>query len=417
MTSVEKFNPHKSIEQSERFPIIDTEARLHIGQRLANLAIAASQLTNDFAEVERIPRFAKGQRENDVEHSYMLAIAAPEMVKTLGLSLDLEKVTRFALAHDLLEVKVGDVATFDLTPAQLAEKERLEQTAKEELLKELPPLIGESLEEYEQQNTPEAIFVRMVDKLLPLAVDITGDGIRVLKEDYGVSSLEALVTSHNALYARISEKFGGDFPDLVAAHAVMCEIIEQKYAETVEALETQEKLRNPTEIERKYLINLDDLPETIDLSTMKRAHLQQGYIAVGSDGSEIRVRSFDGSRFELTTKSPGMIARDEQTIKLTEEMFEGLWEQTNGARVEKTRYYIPLDTLTIELDIYEGHLKGLVTAEVEFEGRDTEAMVRANTFEPPEWFGEDISLDYRYKNHSLAQHLPIEPIPLGAKQY
>jgi len=402
---------------SERFSIIDSEARLEIGKHLAGLAIVSSKLTDDFAAIERIPRFAKGQRENDVEHSYMLAVAAPEMARVLKLDLDMEKVTRFALAHDLLEVKVGDVATFNLTPAQLAEKERVEQEAKEELLEELPPLIGESLEEYERQDSQEAIFVRMVDKLLPLAVDITGDGIRVLKDDYGVASYDELVNSHDALHARISEKFGSDFPDLVAAHAVMCEIIEQKYLDTVETANNQERFREPTEIERKYLVNLADLPSDIDLSTMKSSHLQQGYIAVGTDGSETRVRSFDGNRFELTTKSPGMIARDEQTIKLTEEMFTGLWEQTAGSRVEKTRYYIPLDQLTIELDVYEGHLSGLVTAEVEFEGRRTEAMVRANTFEPPEWFGEDVSLNSRYKNHSLAQQLPVDPTPLGSKQY
>jgi adenylate cyclase len=407
----------KRVELNERFPIIESEARLETGKQLASLAIAASQLTDDFAAVERIPRFLKGQRENDVEHSYMLAVAAPEMLNALQLNLNIEKVTRFSLAHDLIEVKVGDVATFNLTPEQLSEKERLEEEAKEALLKELPPLIAESLEEYERQDTPEAIFVRMVDKLLPLAVDVTGDGIRVLKEDYGVASYEELVQSHNALHARINEKFGRDFPDLVAAHAVMCEIIEEKYVNTVETLKDQEKLREPTEIERKYLITLEDLPDSIDLTEVKSSHLRQGYIAVGTDGSETRVRSFDGERFELTTKSPGMIAREEQTIKLTAEMFESLWEQTAGSRVEKTRYYIPHAESTIELDIYEGHLEGLVTAEIEFDGRRTEAMIRANTFEPPRWFGEDISLDSRYKNHSLAQQLPVDPIPLGAKQY
>jgi adenylate cyclase len=257
----------------------------------------------------------------------------------------------------------------------------------------------------------------MVDKLLPLAVDVTGDGIRVLREDYGVASYEELVISHNALHTRIAEKFGSDFPDLVAAHAVMCQIIEQKYLDTVNDQKGEEKLRNPTEIERKFLIDLDALPEAIDLSDVKRSRLRQGYIAIGADGSETRVRSFDGERFELTTKSPGMISRDEQTIKLSEEMFEGLWGQTDGRRVEKTRYYIPLDQLTIELDVYEGHLEGLVTAEVEFDGRRTEAMVRATTFEPPEWFGEDISEDSRYKNHSLAKQLPHDPITLGAKKY
>jgi CYTH domain-containing protein len=54
---------------------------------------------------------------------------------------------------------------------------------------------------------------------------------------------------------------------------------------------------------------------------------------------------------------------------------------------------------------------------VEFDGRPAEAMVRATTFEPPEWFGRNVSEDSRYKNHSLAQHMPHDPIPLGAKEF
>jgi adenylate cyclase len=401
----------------ERFPILEDESRQHLARELAALAIKTSQLTEDFSAVERIPRYANGRRENDVGHSFMLAIAAPEMAHILNLNLDIDKVRRFALAHDLLELKVGDVATFDLTPAQLAEKERLEQVGKAELCDELPPLTADDLIKYEHQDTPEAIFVRMVDKLLPIAVDITGDGLRIMREDYGVNNFEDLKKSHAALHARVAEKFGDDFPDLVAAHAELCKLFEDKYLRTAVETKAEKKLRNPTEIELKYLVDLGKLPENIDLNEAEQSHLRQGYIAIGADGSETRVRSFDDERFELTTKSPGMIARDEQTITLTKGMFEGLWTQTSGRRVIKTRYYIPLDGIMIELDVYEGHLQGLVTAEVEFDGRPTEAMVRATTFEPPEWFGKNISEDRRYKNHSLAEQLPHEPIPLGAKKF
>lgn len=403
--------------ESERFPIIDSEKRHEIAHQLAGLALKVSQLTDAFSQVERIPRYSDGRRENDVEHSYMLAVVAPEMAQLLGLGLDIEKVRSFALTHDLLEVKVGDVATFDLTATQLAEKERIEQEAKSELLRELPELTAQSLETYEEQDTREAVFVRMVDKLLPIAVDSTGDGVRVLREDYGVKSYDELVKSHDALHARIAEKFGGDFPDLVAAHAVLCEVFEQKYLESASGQDHQEKPRNPNEIELKYLIDPEKLPQSINLSEVRSSHLQQGYVAIGADGSETRVRSFDDERFELTIKSPGMIERREQTLKITREMFESLWLQTGSRQVVKKRYYIPYGDLTIELDMYEGRLKGLVTAEVEFDGRPNEAMIKASTFQPPAWFGEDISKDPRYKNHSLSEHLPIEPTPLGAKKY
>jgi adenylate cyclase len=402
--------------EGERFPILKDELRATVGGELASLAIQASQLTEDFSAVDRIPRYADGRRENDVEHSYMLAIAAPEMAQALSLDLDIDKVRRFAIVHDLLEVKVGDVATFDLTSVQLAEKERLEQEAKEELCAELPKQTADDLQEYELQESDEAIFVRLVDKLLPVAVDITGDGVRVIREDFGVINSEMLVESHHELHRRIAQKFGNQFPEVVAAHAVLCQIFEEKFQQATTEAESVEKPRNPTEVELKYLVDIDKLRSSVDLDEVPKKHIRQGYIAIGTDGSETRVRSFDDERFELTTKSPGMIARDEQTVKLTREMFNALWHQTAGRLVVKTRYYIPLGQNTVELDIYEGHLEGLITAEVEFDGRPTEAMVRATTFEPPEWFGRNISEDSRYKNHNLAQHMPHDPIRLGSKE-
>jgi len=67
--------------------------------------------------------------------------------------------------------------------------------------------------------------------------------------------------------------------------------------------------------------------------------------------------------------------------------------------------------------VYEGALEGIASAEVEFGGRPAEAMIRAKTFEPPAWFGKNISEDRRYKNHSLAHQLPHDPTPLGSKEF
>lgn len=409
---------HNLTNNFERFPIIDLERKISTARSIAAIAIKTSALTDDFSAIERIPRYADGRRENDVEHSYMLAVAAPEIAASLELGLDDSMIRRFALVHDLLEVKVGDVATFNLNPAQLAEKERREHAAKQELLAELPPLTATDLIAYEAQDSSEAIFVRMVDKLLPIAVDITGDGVRVVREDYGVQDYQQLVEAHNQLHARMYEKFAQDFPDLVAAHAVLCEMFESQYIETVgEKPKKQEALRGPVEVELKYLIDPERLPAILDLERAEHSALKQGYIAIGADGSETRVRSFDNASFELTVKSPGMIERSEQTSKISPDMFDVLWTQTAGRQVEKTRYYIPYDTYTIELDVYHGALEGLMTAEVEFDGRQSEASVKAATFAPPEWFGENVSEDPRYKNHNLSQGTPHEPLVMGAKRY
>lgn len=100
----------------------NVEQRLPQARAIGDIALYASQLTDDFSNIERIPRLADSRRENDVEHSYALAIAAPAIAEQYYPELDADKVRRFALVHDLLEIEVGDVATFDLSKAELEEK-------------------------------------------------------------------------------------------------------------------------------------------------------------------------------------------------------------------------------------------------------------------------------------------------------
>lgn len=71
-------------QNHNQLPDLEGEGRLALANELAAVAIWASQLTQDFSAVQRIPRYADGRRENDVEHSYMLALAAPEMAHMLG---------------------------------------------------------------------------------------------------------------------------------------------------------------------------------------------------------------------------------------------------------------------------------------------------------------------------------------------
>jgi adenylate cyclase len=405
---------------NDRFPgEVDIQQRYDTARQIGDVVLGASQLTDDFSNVERIPRLADSRRENDVEHSFHLIIAAPALAEQFYPDqLDVDKVRRFALVHDMPEVVVGDVATFDLNPAELKEKDRREQEAMHivlERLSKISPSMAQDLEEYEQQASPEAVFVRFVDKLLAVAVDITGDGLRIIREDFGIYDISSLEFSHNQLFARMQEKFGNDFPDLVAAHALLAVDFEKKYrANPDEQLKVKEAARGPVETERKFLV--DKIPEEINLENTPYTVLRQGYVVVSSDGAETRIRSFDNERFELTVKSAGTVQRSEETIKLPKDMFEVLWAQTAGMRVEKTRYMIPHGKSTIELDVYEGHLTGLMTAEVEFAGRREDAEVKAVTFEPPTWFGRDVTKDRRYKNQNLAHGLPRDPLNLGAKQ-
>ena len=65
--------------------------------------------------------------------------------------------------------------------------------------------------------------------------------------------------------------------------------------------------------------------------------------------------------------------------------------------VEKTRHYIKHGGLTWELDVFEGANAGLVMAEVELESE-------RQSFELPDWAGEEVSGDVRYYNAYLSTH-------------
>jgi adenylate cyclase len=119
---------------------------------------------------------------------------------------------------------------------------------------------------------------------------------------------------------------------------------------------------------------------------------------VASDGTEVRVRRRDANAW-LTVKSGGGRARVEEEIEIDGERFERLWPLTEGRRIEKTRYEIPVgDELVIELDVYAGDLDGLVIAEVEFDSEQA-----AEGFAAPDWLGPDVTEDVRYKNQRLAR--------------
>jgi CYTH domain-containing protein len=152
------------------------------------------------------------------------------------------------------------------------------------------------------------------------------------------------------------------------------------------------------EVERKYVLSAR--PDGLD--ERESARIEQGYLALDPAGAEVRVRR-KGSKHTLTVKTGKGLARGEEEVALDAADFDRLWPLTEGRRVVKTRYLVPLgDELTAEVDVYEGALDGLLTAEVEFPDEPA-----AHAFTAPPWMGEDVTGDARYANQSLAVNGPV----------
>lgn len=159
------------------------------------------------------------------------------------------------------------------------------------------------------------------------------------------------------------------------------------------------------EIERKFLVTATQ--EELELDRFPHENIRQGYMVIANNGSEARLRDRGGDH-TMTVKSEGGISRGEWEVKITRDQFYELWPSTEGKRLEKDRFVIPLgeeDKPIAELDVYAGNLVGLMTVEVEF---DSELI--ANNFFPPDWFGVEVTGDFYYKNQQLAtKGMPPEP--------
>ena len=152
------------------------------------------------------------------------------------------------------------------------------------------------------------------------------------------------------------------------------------------------RTRHNREIERKFLVAW--LPDNLKKS--RSLVIEQGYLATESAGRQVRLRK-TGKATSLTFKVGRGSHREEREIKLSPKQFAALWPGTAGRRLRKVRYEIPCERLLIEVDIYRGRHAGLVVAEVEF--TDTASCRR---FEPPWWFGREVTGEKRYSNVRLA---------------
>ena len=149
----------------------------------------------------------------------------------------------------------------------------------------------------------------------------------------------------------------------------------------------------PKEIERKFLVKR--LPE--GWQQHKHEMIAQGYLFNSKEGV-VRLRRKGDSYFQ-TIKSQGKKVRDEIEFELSQSQFDLMWQYIKGQSISKTRYYIPFKSHLIELDLFEESLQGLILAEVEFEDEET-----CDQFMAPDWFGEEVTEDFRYHNSTLAIH-------------
>lgn len=117
--------------------------------------------------------------ENDAEHSWHLAMMALTLAEHAAQPVDVARVVRMVLVHDLVEIYAGDTFAYDEAgQAGAAERER---AAADRLYSQLPADQGTELrglwDEFEAQRSAEARFALTIDRLSAIMLNAHTGGV------------------------------------------------------------------------------------------------------------------------------------------------------------------------------------------------------------------------------------------------
>ena len=192
-----------------------------------------------FRAQNRAIYYSEEKIENDVEHSLMLAIAALYLaLEMFPDNMDTLKIVIQGLVHDMTEVVDGDVASWTLTVEEHHKKSAKEAEGLVETLNKIPGIIGKHLDEYSTHSTPEARFLRVLDKVLPAAVWLLVEAVyllKILEEQHDIETIEAFEKSENeyngSFYKKFMETEGAEWTEvLLRARGVIIGVLMERLA-------------------------------------------------------------------------------------------------------------------------------------------------------------------------------------------
>jgi len=122
--------------------------------------------------------FNSDRTENDAEHSWHLAVMALVLAGHSNEAIDLLKVIKMLLIHDLVEIDAGDIFLYDTTTSHT--NTAAERAAAKRIFGLLPQAQAEELiliwEEFEAGETAESKFARAMDRFEPLLQNRSNKG-------------------------------------------------------------------------------------------------------------------------------------------------------------------------------------------------------------------------------------------------
>jgi putative hydrolase of HD superfamily len=133
--------------------------------------------------------------ENSAEHSWHVALMAVLMEEHANEPVDIARVVKMLLLHDVVEIDAGDTFVYDT--AASAEQEEKELKAAQRLFGMLPQEQGEDLfelwTEFESANSADAKFAKALDRIIPMLLNYHNQGQSW--QEHGVTREQALTVN------------------------------------------------------------------------------------------------------------------------------------------------------------------------------------------------------------------------------
>lgn len=118
------------------------------------------------------------QREDDAQHSWHISLMAIVLQEYANEEIDIIKVIKMLLTHDLVELYAGDTFCYDVKGN--SDKKERELKAADKIYGMLDKDKGEELraiwDEFEEMKTPEALFAASMDRIQPMLSNYHNNG-------------------------------------------------------------------------------------------------------------------------------------------------------------------------------------------------------------------------------------------------
>jgi putative hydrolase of HD superfamily len=139
------------------------------------------------------------RRENSGEHSWHLALYALVLADQAAPEVDISRVIKMLLIHDLVEIDVGDVPIHSANGLahSSTDVQQAESRAADRIFGLLPNDQGPALrmlwDEFEAALTPDAIFAKSLDRVQPVMANLQSGGGTWIEYKVTAAQLESRV--------------------------------------------------------------------------------------------------------------------------------------------------------------------------------------------------------------------------------